>query len=114
MYDDGTKKKAKKDERSGEESGEEEESDKDDLDKQVLNALDHEKKAEKRKRRKLMKEKRKLRDRLALKMEFPDNNFDFELQGDNQLFNLTKIKTKKVNCSIFTEIFICLNLNKQF
>lgn len=44
-----------------------------------------------------MKEKRKLRDRLALKMEFPENNFDFELQGDNQLFNLTKIKTKKVN-----------------
>ena len=44
-----------------------------------------------------MKEKRKLRDKLALKMVHPDDQNDFHLQGDNEIFSLSKIKTKQVN-----------------
>jgi hypothetical protein len=43
-----------------------------------------------------MKEKRKLRDKLALKMELPNDTFDFHLHGDNAIFSLEKIKTKQV------------------
>ena len=46
-----------------------------------------------------MKEKRKLRDRLALKMILPGDVHDHETTGgrnDQGLFDLEKIKTKKV------------------
>lgn len=43
-----------------------------------------------------MKEKRKLRDKIALKMENPEDMKNFDLQNDRELFSLSKIKTKKV------------------
>lgn len=59
-----------------------------------------------RKRRKLLKEKRKLRDKLALKMENPNDTHDFDLQGDKSLFSLNKIKTKQVSLCV---IPVCIN-----
>lgn len=54
----------------------------------------------KRKRKHVMKEKRKLRDRLALKMVLPGDVHDIETaeggRNDQGLFNLEKIKTRKV------------------
>jgi hypothetical protein len=51
-----------------------------------------------------MKEKRKLRDRLALKMILPGDIHDHETaeggKNDQGLFDLEKIRTKKV-CFIF-------------
>ena len=51
-----------------------------------------------------MKEKRKLRDRLALKMVLPGDIHDHETvdggRNDQGLFDLEKIKTKKV-CRLF-------------
>lgn len=63
-----------------------------------------------RKRKHIMKEKRKLRDRLALKMILPGDIHDHEtLEGgknDQGLFDLEKIKTKKVCPSIGGDQFI--------
>jgi hypothetical protein len=57
-----------------------------------------------RKRKHIMKEKRKLRDRLALKMILPGDIHDHETaeggKNDQGLFDLEKIRTKKV-CFIF-------------
>jgi hypothetical protein len=53
-----------------------------------------------RKRKHIMKEKRKIRDRLALKMILPGDVHDHETaeggKNDQGLFDLEKIKTKKV------------------
>ena len=49
-----------------------------------------------RKNKKLLKEKNKLKEKIALKMELPNDTMDFNLQGDNEIFSLSKIKTKKV------------------
>lgn len=52
-----------------------------------------------------MKEKRKLRDRLALKMVLPGDIHDHETidggKNDQGLFDLEKIKTKKVRLFLF-------------
>jgi hypothetical protein len=60
-----------------------------------------------------MKEKRKLRDRLALKMILPGDIHDHETieggKNDQGLFDLEKIKTKKV---CFT--FLFQNKNHHF
>jgi len=48
-----------------------------------------------RKKRKVLKEKRKLREKINMKMENPNDIHD--LQGDNEIFSLNKIKTKKVS-----------------
>jgi hypothetical protein len=52
-----------------------------------------------------MKEKRKIRDRLALKMILPGDVHDHETaeggKNDQGLFDLEKIKTKKVCYFIF-------------
>jgi len=54
-----------------------------------------------RKRKHIMKEKRKLRDRLALKMVLPGDVHDHETidggRNDQGLFDLEKIRTKKVD-----------------
>ena len=47
-----------------------------------------------------MKEKRKIRDKIALKMENPEDMKNFDLQNERELFSLSKIKTKKVSCLI--------------
>ena len=53
-----------------------------------------------------MKEKRKLRDRLALKMVLPGDIHDHETadggKNDQGLFDLEKIKTKKVTDLFFS------------
>lgn len=53
-----------------------------------------------RKRKHVMKEKRKIRDRLALKMILPGDVHDHETaeggKNDQGLFDLEKIRTKKV------------------
>ena len=45
----------------------------------------------------MLKEKNKLKEKIALKMELPNDTMDFNLQGDNEIFSLSKIKTKKVS-----------------
>lgn len=35
-------------------------------------------------------------------MELPNDTMDFHLQGDNEIFSLSKIKTKKVNISLLS------------
>ncbi len=63
------------------------------------------------KRKHIMKEKRKLRDRLALKMILPGDIHDHETaeggKNDQGLFDLEKIKTKKV-CFVIHFYFIIL------
>jgi hypothetical protein len=49
-----------------------------------------------RKKKKDQKEKQKLKQKMALKMNFQNDIVDHNLQGDNQMFSLNKIKTKKV------------------
>ena len=55
-----------------------------------------------------MKEKRKLRDRLALKMVLPGDIHDHETadggKNDQGLFDLEKIKTKKVTEFFFNHV----------
>jgi hypothetical protein len=50
-----------------------------------------------RKKKKESKDKRKLKEKMSLKMEFQNDIVDHNQQGDNEIFNLNKIKTKKVN-----------------
>jgi len=91
-----------------EEAGEEEEHDEDDFDKdieeQLLKLNEQQRKEAKRKRKHIMKEKRKIRDRLALKMILPGDVHDHETteggKNDQGLFDLEKIRTKKV-CFFF-------------
>ena len=52
-----------------------------------------------RKKKKEQKEKRKLKEKMSLKMEFQNDIVDHNEQGDNEIFNLNKIKTKKVSNS---------------
>ncbi len=56
----------------------------------------------KRKKKKVLKEKNKIKEKIALKMELPNDTMDFHLQGDNEIFSLSKIKTKKVNISLLS------------
>ena len=55
-----------------------------------------------------MKEKRKLRDRLALKMVWPGDIHDHETadggKNDQGLFDLEKIKTKKVRSFVRRDV----------
>jgi hypothetical protein len=51
----------------------------------------------KRKRKKLEKEKKKLKEKLSLNMVYKDDILDHGEQGDNEIFSLNKIKTKKVS-----------------
>ena len=44
--------------------------------------------------KKFWKKKKKLKDKINLKMEIPNDTHD--IQGDNEIFSLSKIKTKKV------------------
>ena len=46
-------------------------------------------------------------------MELPNDTMDFHLQGDNEIFSLSKIKTKKVN-NCFCYIIIYLFYKKKF
>ena len=48
-----------------------------------------------RKKKKLLKEKQKFNKKVNAKLELKDDQIDFHLQGDNELFNLNKIKTNK-------------------
>ena len=61
-----------------------------------------------------MKEKRKIRDRLALKMILPGDIHDHEtLEGgknDQGLFDLEKIKTRKVRLSLSSIILHSFSL----
>ena len=47
-----------------------------------------------RKNKKVAKEKRKLKEKINLKMEMPNDTHD--IVGDNEIFSLAKIRTKKV------------------
>ncbi|UJR20609.1 hypothetical protein I4U23_023734 [Adineta vaga] len=71
----------------------------DDIEEQLLKLNEQQRKEAKRKRKHVMKEKRKLRDRLALKMILPGDIHDHETteggKNDQGLFDLEKIKTKK-------------------
>ena len=60
-----------------------------------------------------MKEKNKRKEKIALKMKLPNDTMDFHLQGDNEIFSLSKIKTKKVN-NCFCYIIIYLFYKKKF
>ena len=61
-----------------------------------------------RKRKHVMKEKRKIRDRLALKMILPGDIHDHETneggKNDQGLFDLEKIKTRKVSLRLFAPV----------
>ncbi|CAH1800609.1 unnamed protein product [Owenia fusiformis] len=83
-------------EKEVEQEGEEESSDEDDMEK-IQERLKTMKEADakeiKKKRKKVMKEKRKLRDKLQLKMVIPGDKLD--MNDDNVLFDLDKVKGKK-------------------
>ncbi|CAF0795514.1 unnamed protein product [Adineta ricciae] len=80
------------------ENGEKDEEDAD-IEEQLLKLNEQQRKEAKRKRKHVMKEKRKLRDRLALKMVLPGDVHDHETaeggKNDQGLFDLEKIRTKK-------------------
>ncbi|CAF3257565.1 unnamed protein product [Rotaria socialis] len=84
--------------REGEKDDEEDDMDKD-IEEQLLKLSEQQRKEAKRKRKHIMKEKRKLRDRLALKMVLPGDIHDHETaeggKNDQGLFDLEKIKTRK-------------------
>ncbi|CAF1008840.1 unnamed protein product [Adineta steineri] len=90
-----------KTEEKTEEKVEKDEDDEDDADieEQLLKLTEQQRKEAKRKRKHVMKEKRKIRDRLALKMILPGDIHDHETaeggKNDQGLFDLEKIKTKK-------------------
>lgn len=63
------------------------------LEEQIKDALDSERKLEKKKNKKVLKEKRKLKEKINLKMEIPNDVHD--IQGDNEVFSLAKIRTKQ-------------------
>ena len=62
-----------------------------------------------RKKKKESKDKRKLKEKMSLKMEFQNDIVDHNQQGDNEIFNLNKIKTKKVNQIIIKSLLTQLN-----
>lgn len=47
-----------------------------------------------RKSKKVSKEKRKMKEKINMRMENPNDQHD--IVGDNEVFSLAKIKTKKV------------------
>jgi hypothetical protein len=49
----------------------------------------------KRQKKKLQKERQKQKEKHALKMEYTNDIVDHTVQGDNEMFSLNKIKTKK-------------------
>ncbi|CAF2672416.1 unnamed protein product [Rotaria sp. Silwood2] len=95
---DETKKEEKIDKDQDDENDEDDDIDKD-IEEQLLKLNEQQRKDAKRKRKHIMKEKRKLRDRLALKMILPGDIHDHETaeggKNDQGLFDLEKIKTKK-------------------
>ena len=48
-----------------------------------------------RKRKKVLKEKRKLRDKMSLKMVIPGDQID--VANDNEMFSLQSLRSGKVN-----------------
>jgi AdoMet-dependent rRNA methyltransferase SPB1 len=74
--------------------GEEDNSD-NQLEDELKEAVTEEMRAEKKKKRKLLKEKQKIKERQKLRMDVKNDTTDFDLQGDNEMFSLNKIKTKQ-------------------
>ncbi|CAF4511876.1 unnamed protein product, partial [Rotaria sp. Silwood1] len=95
---DETKKEEKTEKDQDDENDEDDDIDKD-IEEQLLKLNEQQRKEAKRKRKHIMKEKRKIRDRLALKMILPGDIHDHETaeggKNDQGLFDLEKIKTKK-------------------
>lgn len=66
-----------------------------------LNFFSNLKKKNLRKKKKIQKEKQKLKEKLKFKMTFANDIVDHDAQGDNEIFSLNKIKTKKVFFFLF-------------
>jgi hypothetical protein len=65
------------------------------LESEIKDALYEEKKVDKKQKKKLQKERAKQKEKLALKMEYTNDIVDHNMQGDNEMFSLNKIKTRE-------------------